>query len=1036
MKITRHIVLIGMLFSCLILAGCGKDPDVIRSDVASLSLNTENVLGGESGNYPELAALLGNISYQQLLEVLQSSLDKMNVLAAQGATSAQDYQTVLNILSNMHTMMLEEKAEYEATGEDTSALSESSQALSQIVGMAADNHVGVVLNQVVAQTGPEPGIYPMIEYVLSAPAETSTGTSGGTTFNGFSGYDDFKTVMLTLNAIIDPQGKYPLLHDDLGAIADAIKTNEIKKLTFADARDLLATLMDAVSSGDDQTEDTTDTATSTEMDSEISDNLISVLDDLWENDARFRADLVSVIGEAGRLLANENSGDTDMGRIISVAQQLLAPGVRRTHLREFANGALHGLVPTSDGQTLEAMLEKITRSMTNYDAALDTTTVYSAGIGKGLHGMVTRNMYGQDRTTADVKTSCLRALIYMMQESNLGLTLLGIPELSMITSPDGGTVSDVTINTAKWSVGEIASAQQWARAYNDDQTQYAFMAGADDNLDGTVDKFEAFDWVLYSKRYRLMGLSIPGLTEYYGLVGTMTNPVTAAFMPVGITDPFAAMVELAGGIAPSGEGTDPDAYMNRTDTAGQRHKLFSLFAPLMEYFWDPNGDGVYSNAELRVNDMIMMLEGMNEIDVDPDQNPYITYSSAYRSLYYSPLTGLAVASVITGRASHSDATFRLDNSGDIVKLFDGGAACDGGMLAYLLRSHDGNAAGDGIILDHLLDMIVRIVFKLDSDQYRLKGGKTTYAGLMDAVDLKGLSEEGISDALTVLFDGKDGGTPLATSAYDLLIDNHDALVAITKPMGRLLVDLASVNSQTNTSQIEALINDGRDIWPILKDLVTTGEGGTETEDESTGTSLFDYLTQANEDGTDNPLMLHLKTDLYKILDVQDSTYNPQGTMDAGVPLTGPDGLLVHLTGGVSWVDSMEEFVGLENGLYDLSPLADFLVALSASPDIVWPAVHDGADMLDQIMGDESMSQSFLQSVVKPVDVDGDAISDGTVLKGIADMINLGGVDFDGVLGDVATLMDPENADLKPGSKAFDMLLQVLDFATQNATVIK
>ena len=391
---------------------------------------------------------------------------------------------------------------------------------------------------------------------------------------------------------------------------------------------------------------------------------------------------------------------------------------------------------------------------------------------------------------------------------------------------------------------------------------------------------------------------------------------------------------------------------------------------------------------------------------------------------------------MTGTTRHSDATFRLDNSGDILKLFDGGAACDGGMLAYLLRSHEGNAADDGIILDHLLDMIVRIVFKLDSDQYRLKGGKTTFQGLMDAIDLKGLSEEGISDTLTVLFDGKDGGTPLATSAYDLLTDNHDALVAITKPMGRLLVDLAAVNTQTQTTHIEALINDGRDVWPILKDLVTVSESSAETENDSTGTSLFDYLTQANDDGTDNPLMLHVKTDIYKILDVQDSTYNPQGALDAGVPLTGPDGLLVHLTGGVSWIDTVKEYVGLDNGLYDLSPLADFLVALTASPDIAWPAVHDGSDMLDQILGDESMSQSFLQSVVKPVDVNGDGISDGTVFKGIADMINFKGVDFGGVLNDVATLMDPDNVDLKPGSKAFDMLLQVLDFATENANVVK
>jgi len=139
---------------------------------------------------------------------------------------------------------------------------------------------------------------------------------------------------------------------------------------------------------------------------------------------------------------------------------------------------------------------------------------------------------------------------------------------------------------------------------------------------------------------------------------------------------------------------------------------------------------------------------------------------------------------------------------------------------------------------------------------------------------------------------------------------------------------------------------------------------------------------------------------------------------------------------------VKEYVGLENGLYDFSPLMDFLVAATGSPDILWTALHDGGDMLGKIMGtvddpdytEASLSLSFLRALVKPVDSDRDGKSEGSVLADITDMIQLEGVDFDVVLMDVSDLLAPGNVDLKPGSETFDGLIKILDFVIENTTV--
>lgn len=1066
MKNLSKLFFISILFLSLALTGCGNRNDVKRSDVSFQGLNTEEI-GSESGNYGDLRALLGHITYRGLFDLLDGSLKKLNELQAVGATTTQDAQTLYNILSNMHNMMLDQKIKYESTGEDVDTpMADATDALAKLIQIANANKVGGILNDVIKQTGTNLGGYAMISYMLSADDATLEGLTKGVTIGSFDsapglndGKEQFTKLMGLTHGIINPaaDGKYNQLHTDLGNVMDALKTNEIKNLTVGDAKDLASSLLDALSTdGDDTGSETPPYPVENKV---FLDNIMSAMEYLWVNDPQFRADLVSLLKESGNLMAKDINGDTDMGRVITAAQQLLAPG-HRDHLKQFVTSALHGIARISDGNTLEGVVTGLAGLDTNGDKILDVRNDYSAdGIGKGLVYSVTNNMYGQERETADVKTSSLRALMFMMQHGNVKLAYSNlIYTLALMTSPNnGGTVANPIYpnqalpDDAKWNVdiftiGEVVNAIRWGRAWSavgHDKTNapYPFMSAADINpKDDIVDIYEALDWVLYTKEYSVVGLAIPNLTSFSGFVTMVTNPlIKAAYvMPAGINDPFPAFVELAGGKAPSGEGTDVNAFANRKGTAGERHKLFGLFAPLMEYFWDPNGDG--NPADERVLDMVALLVYMNEIDaaikdnIDPAQKLYINYSLPYESL----LTSLLGQPSNVG-TPNANATLRLDNSGDIMKLIDGGDQRDGGMLYYALRDHDPanitkpiGQRNDGILLDRALDMIVRIVFELDSNKYMLSNGKTTFKGLMEKLNIQAMTEDNITSTVTTLFDGKDGKAPLIDTAYDMLAgdDAKKALVNITTPMGQMLVNLTATNAQTGTANVVALIEDGRAMWPILKGVVKIEDTG-----DSTLGDFIDYLTKKNDDGSDNAFMLNAKTLAYKVLDIQDSTYNPGGELTDTTPLTGDNGMLVHLLGGVGLVDTIKGVLGL-NGLYDLSPLMDFLVEVTnaSNSNLLWQAMDQGGTLLDDIMGNESMSVSFLKAFVKPVDVNHDGINDGTVLEDIFNLINLEDVDFNGVLNDVAELLDPENIDLRPGSDTFDGLFNILDFVVKNSVV--
>jgi len=320
------------------------------------------------------------------------------------------------------------------------------------------------------------------------------------------------------------------------------------------------------------------------------------------------ADLNSIL-ETAKLLVEQG----DFGRTFSQLGAVLAlndhPDPGKNTLAKFLRNALGGLAANADIDTLKGLLLAV--------AAVDKSALTGRNsVSQGLVQMMECNMYGQRRAQADVKTSSLRSLLFMLQgaDVNLNLKILGldthIPLLNFIDSPDHpagmpGTVKGITRNVAGWSIGEIATAQQWGR-------EGGIKLG---NQYVRMDQFQALDWVFYKKNYRFTFLGVT-LMRFDGMVGMLSNRLVQLFLPTAITDAFPALVDLAGGMSAAEyhggryDGFTSTSWKDRYGTAGRRHRLFALFGPIMEYYWKAEASG----TNVRTGDMVALLAGLNEID--------------------------------------------------------------------------------------------------------------------------------------------------------------------------------------------------------------------------------------------------------------------------------------------------------------------------------------------------------------------------------------------------------------------------------------
>ncbi len=400
-----------------------------------------------------------------------------------------------------------------------------------------------------------------------------------------------------------------------------------------------------------------------------------------KDDAKYIKDDINAILDTYKMFVQQ--GDfgktlTDIGDVLALNNN---PDPQKNKLAKFVKNSLRGLAANTDIDTVKGLMLAV--------SSMDKSALQGKNsVSEGLIQMMERNMCGQLKTKADVKISSMRSLLFMLQgaDVDLNLKILGInthiPMLYFVDSPDhpagqAGTVSKITKNVAGWTIGEIVTAQKWGR-------EGKIMV---DKKYVTMDKFQALDWVLYKKSYhfKFAGISV---MKFNGLVGMMSSRLVQLFLPATITDPFPAFVDLAGGMTNAEfnngkyDGFTATSWKDRYGTAGKRHKLFALFGPIMEYYWN----NPYPDGRLRSGNMMALMAGLNEID-----------PAGYR-----PLNSMF------GKVNPK-ATFRqeeLPGAQTVTKTLE-----DRGLLIALLK---GKGDDKGGMLGPALDLLARVASALNA----------------------------------------------------------------------------------------------------------------------------------------------------------------------------------------------------------------------------------------------------------------------------------------------------------------------------------
>lgn len=412
-----------------------------------------------------------------------------------------------------------------------------------------------------------------------------------------------------------------------------------------------------------------------------------------------KSDLYQLFLSTRRLVQHE-----DFEQLIVGLDKVMAlnndPDPHKNILAKFLKQVLKGMAPLNDAETLKGMLVRL--------ASIDKSLFPgSTGIIAGLSMMTENNFYGQKCTKADIDTSALRSMLFMISCADFISTLdvngksTGIHVLALLESSDHpeqepGTVRARTHNVAEWFIGEIVTAIRWGREGKIKQGGRFVHMNA----------FQAYDWLMFKKRYQLSGVGYAPL-KFEGVIGMVSHPLVQSILPAPVVEAFPALIELGGGMSETEyhggkyDGFTSTSWRNRYGTAGKRHKLLVLFTPIMEYFWDAKD----AQGRSRVNDLIHLLASLNEIP-----------SAGYKSL-----------------DSGTDATFRNDNrmaGKSVLKTVE-----DSGVMTAALRPHGKDDTG---LAPPALDLFVRVVAKMNAPKsapadYRRLNSAFPGDTLLDAV---------------------------------------------------------------------------------------------------------------------------------------------------------------------------------------------------------------------------------------------------------------------------------------------------------------
>ncbi|MCD6569563.1 MAG: hypothetical protein J7L53_02550 [Deltaproteobacteria bacterium] len=948
--------------------------------------------------------------------------------------------------------------------------------------------IGPILDKIIERLGSDcltGEIYELFRYIMEADTDTLENAVSGISVQDIIDHeDDFNTLMGVLNTVFDPGGRYEHVYEGLfdydgdSGIIDKIRNATDSEIKISDLKQVLEDIcsLDLSTGGDTEARlDQSITAlikimegkssfieqtdiesliglmydaihwlnneAESSIDTSVIKSSLTELLDLFATDGDARQDLRDLLYSAGLLLTSlkepdyhnawDNDPTTDTERILYHTRDLLDPlVVDRGAFQSFIENALTGIAPIVNTATLAGMLE-----------AIAANGPYPSGMGQALYrDMIQYNMYGQPRDGSDVNTSELRTLLFVMEQTNIEMRcsdsknalvqLLGNTPVLSLVGPKHKINGVNTYNIALWTVGDVVETPSQGSIY------------------------ETFDYILYSKDYDLLG----GLGELltgsiYGLTGFVNVSLLGGpALYDNIRTPFNSFVNLGGG--------GPFSYNSTTGyasypgySAGTEHKLLALALPLMEYFWDI-GHPDY---------LVDLLASLNEIHIDSPN----TLDGHFLDVFENDGAGDSLPGV----------TF-----GNVLKSIEGP---DGyGLLTYALRPH---ADDDNGILDPLLDLLVKVIGKLDSaddpegyspDGYT--GTKLLDALIYESLDLLAnmLEVENVDDVdlsdptqqakLTdKLFAENTGWLDkisqfLAGDSEKEGYANHDILVTMTAHLGNILLKNADLDPLmgyiTGSTTDNNFFNNINNIWAsgtTWDNLKEDKDSITQCIKNITGKDSFDILgsieTVLNDlkdldslpsDIDDKPF-----TKLLSYLLIEDSNpstyYNPFVDSLLAIIFKTLDVYdeTYNLDGEIKEDATLAQALNNLTAYYDLKPIQNLLVALTETTVeesgnlLLWQLLQDVNTLITDILGDENISTEFLQAMFKEVSIGGESSS---VISTALDLIKLSaviednGVSMQAVMEDMINLLG--SLDLEPGGDVFDAIYTALDFVIQNSSI--
>ncbi len=1017
------------------------------------SLTTE-ALFSEDSQYRYLHQLFGDMSSRDLFDLSDKMMLNMVAAMRAGDATAEDFRDLKKIMRNIHDWMA--AWETEDDPDHTPGV--------QILRMMIEHNVGDLMTRSIYAAGGDiltNNVFPMMTYVMACDDQVVQDAVDGITiddlgFNtGILKEGDFKDMMSVVHGFLDTENpEYKDIRKKWDAL-DAAIDNATLDVTVGDLKDILP-----------------------DMDIDDLDTLPVLIDvahaihQLYDEDPKIKEDIDKLLYATGYLMNTPKPADghnkdwdtrtmTDSERILFCLEDILKPE-RRGALKEFVRKALNAVhcikapkpeVGKPDGPDNIYMAMEILDSLAAQRDPYSNTIQDLDDLDYGIYRCALQlNQLEEPTETHSIKMSQLETTILLFDVMCRLSDLLQGPAsqalLGIIKLDPEGPACDTRNSILEFMIGWWGqSCYRYPRSYHNTFTVPGRTAGF---MPVYPDTLQGQDWYFYKNAFKvkepLTGLLIP-LPDVNFLIDLITIPNSFNYLLGVLAETLDSITSVSGGTG-------------KIATTGQHHKMFKLIAPALKWYYEAGYPAELIHAALEID------------EIDP---------LTYKPIAYWP----------NGATLHEDRY--QTNAMTSLETIQGPYGY--GLLYYTLRgASDARWDNEADLGDPALDLAVRIANKFVTTRYGDGNLAKAFCDMVteeepeDPEDL-GNPDKNPYDYDTQFEDWRDWNADHLFKAdgaienlYTFIHDNHAHLARVAAALGDVMLaafnpkdphedilytdDIVSLLRKSVLPKLGSGLQDNRD---AVRAMVVNGLNQTDTDPEviaaagdfaaavcEKGERIFDdiaravpalkqihdatindytydpansrmqpfidYLTQ-EVNGRENPFIFNLKSLGYKLAGIYDETYNTRANA-------------MDITDDTPLMDVVDHLVGDDTGLYDTTPLKDFLRDVTDDKgnghgDVLWQLIDGGQPwdatakhFLEKILGDDlddRNSWNFIRSLC--LSYNGNDPVMLMILKTIHLEYHGQPIEITGVMNDICAIID--NYDFQPGTRLYIAVFDAL-----------